>query len=144
MAESTGENVLGVDKRHREILTNDEYTANACLLVTQAERFIRIYTHDLEREIYDNNAFRDALSLFARKHSNTEVHILIEDIQPTLKQNHLVLELSRRLSSSITIRQTDIGTEDNAEFVKGGSEICYDSSKKQGKGKITLTMSTEQ
>jgi hypothetical protein len=74
-------------------------------LTAQASHMIRIFTSDLDHDLYDQQDFIEILSRFARSSRFAEVRILLRNIEPAVKRGHAVLELSRRLSSKVTIRQ---------------------------------------
>ncbi len=96
---------LGKNDESIELHYAEEIIAHVCHLVSQATRIVRFYTPDLEHGIYDNSKMVDAFSNFARNNRNAELQILIEDINAVVQRDHLILDLSRRLPSSIKIRK---------------------------------------
>ncbi|MCB1659105.1 MAG: hypothetical protein KDI39_12845 [Pseudomonadales bacterium] len=77
----------------------------AIALLAQAKREVFIMTPDLEHERFDNDAFCEALSAFARSSRYTQTKILIANPQLAIEDGHRVIKLIRRISSLIEIRQ---------------------------------------
>lgn len=77
----------------------------AIALLAQAQREILIVSPDLEHARFDNEAFCEALSAFARSSRYTITRILIAAPQLAIEDGHRVVKLMRRLSSLIEIRQ---------------------------------------
>lgn len=77
----------------------------AIALLAQAKREVFIMTPDLEHERFDNDAFCEALSAFARSSRYTQTKILIANPQLAIEDGHRVIKLIRRISSLIEVRQ---------------------------------------
>ena len=73
-------------------------------LVRQARRELRIFTRDLDARIYDQQDFLDAVKGLALNSSQSRIRILLQDDQPAVKNGHRLIEIARRLTSSIAIR----------------------------------------
>lgn len=73
-------------------------------MVSQATNRVRILSHHLNREIYDYEPIRDALSALARAHSRSIVELLIVDEHSVAISTPRLLDLARRLPSSIQLR----------------------------------------
>ncbi len=74
-------------------------------ILAQAQREVLITSIDLEMPRYDNDAFIDQLSLFARSSRHTVTRILIGTPQLAVRESHRLVGLARRLSSLIEVRQ---------------------------------------
>ena len=74
-------------------------------LAEQARRIVKIFTRELDPEVYDNQRFADALSHVARRAPTSEVQILVQDPKPAINSNHLLIELCRQLTSYIRVRR---------------------------------------
>jgi hypothetical protein len=77
----------------------------AVALLAQGKREVLIMTPDLEHDRFDNEAFIEALSAFARSSRYTQTRILVADTRLAIEDGHRVVKLIRRLSSLIHIRQ---------------------------------------
>lgn len=75
------------------------------LLIQQAKRGLFILTPDFEPERYNKPEFADALSAFVRRSRFTDARILVGDPAIAVRWGHHVVNLSRRLSSNLKIRQ---------------------------------------
>ena len=73
-------------------------------LARSARRSLRIYSHNLDREVFDNTELTTAMTALAARSRHSDIRILINDAKPIAMQGHRVLNLTRRLSSSMQIR----------------------------------------
>ncbi|MEZ5501971.1 MAG: hypothetical protein R3E50_04700 [Halioglobus sp.] len=80
----------------------DEYAVSLC---RGAARYICILSPALDHEAFDNSDLADALSALARRSRQTLIRILISDSRPLLGQGHRLLQLARRLPSTIKMRK---------------------------------------
>ncbi len=76
----------------------------ALQLARSASRNLRIYSFYLDHDVFDNEEFADAVSALARSGRYSDIRILISDPRPLVSRGHRLLQLARRLSSSIAIR----------------------------------------
>ena len=74
-------------------------------LCGSASRNIRIVSSQLDHQIFDSAEMVDVLSALARRDRNSFVHILISDSRPIVNDGHRLLNLARRLPSSVIIRK---------------------------------------
>ncbi len=82
----------------------EPFATLALELARSASRNLRIYSYYLDHDVFDNQAFTDAVSALARSGRYSDIRILISDPKPLVSRGHRLLQLSRRLSSSIAIR----------------------------------------
>lgn len=94
---------LGETKTEFQIDTVDENREHALSLAEQANHSIDIFTQDLEAEIYDNEAFEQALFQLTKKHPNTRVRILVQNSMRPVQNGHRLIRLAQNLTSSVTI-----------------------------------------
>lgn len=73
-------------------------------LVGQARQRLWLYDRLLDHDLYDRQPLRDLLSWLARHHRNSEVRFLIHDDAPLVKRRHRLVEVMRRLPSTIQLR----------------------------------------
>lgn len=77
----------------------------AIQLILQTGRCLRIRSPMLDPELFDQPEFNEALSAFARKSRYAQVQILIDYPDQLAKEGHGTLNLMRRLSDKIVIKQ---------------------------------------
>lgn len=95
-----GESDIRLELTHLSMLKNA-----ALALLAQSKREIFIITPDLEHSRFDNDEFIDALSAFARSSRHTCTRLLVADPLLAIKDGHRLINLMRKLSSLIEIRQ---------------------------------------
>ena len=100
------EYTLGESKQNIQVETIEENRHAVIALAKQASRSLHIFSHNLDPMIYDNSEFTDAIKALAIGHSQAQVQIIIQDSRKIVEQGHRIVELSRRISSSIHIRKT--------------------------------------
>ncbi|RDH86143.1 MAG: hypothetical protein DIZ80_01350 [endosymbiont of Galathealinum brachiosum] len=69
-------------------------------------RTIKIFTPDLEAEIYNNDTFRKQLLSFTQGNRHAQIQILVDDISTALQSGHKLIGLAQQLSSIVTIKDT--------------------------------------
>ena len=86
---------------------NSATNSSAALsLISQARRTIDLFTHNLDPRILDTPEIASAISNFVKVSPNSRLRILLCDPTLVVKQGHRLIELSRKFSSFISIRQT--------------------------------------
>ena len=95
---------LGVSNRVLLLRKEEDFRAVYQDLAQQTQLKLRIYSPWLDHSLYDNEPLHQAISRLARKNRHTEIQILIWNSHRVVKNGHALLEISRRLSSSIHIR----------------------------------------
>lgn len=73
-------------------------------LCDSAARHLYIQSPCLDHEVFDNPELVRAISALARRSRQTEVRVLISDSRPLVTRGHRLLELSRRLPTSVRLR----------------------------------------
>ncbi len=99
-------------------------------LAGQATRQLRLYSPQLDHALFDNDTFAAALSELARRHRQSEVRLLVRDIRPLVERGHRLVELARRLSSSVHIRRLDDRVDDGGEsylIADLRGVLCFDN-----------------
>jgi hypothetical protein len=74
-------------------------------MVQQCQSKLDIFSRDLDAGPYDQARFLKALGALCLGNREARVRILVRDPMTAVKRGHRLIELSRRLSSSIEIRQ---------------------------------------
>lgn len=73
-------------------------------LVGQARQRVWLFDMTLDHELYGQPDFCDLISQVARRHRQSDVRLLIMDDKPLVQRRHRLVELMRRLPSSIELR----------------------------------------
>jgi hypothetical protein len=89
----------------------------AVALCANASRYICILSPQLDHAAFDNGELVDALSALARRSRQTQVRILISDSRPVVGYGHRLLQLARRLPSTVHIRKLEEHPNWNNETV---------------------------
>ena len=92
--------------------TSAEQRSVAVALANQARRSMDIFSRDLDKKIYDDRDFLDALQNLAVNHHG-RIRILVKDSGKAVKYGHRLIHLSQRLTSFIEIRKV---AEDFMEY----------------------------
>jgi hypothetical protein len=69
-------------------------------------RTIKIFTPDLEYEIYNNDEFRKQLLAFTQGNRHAQIQILVDDISTALQSGHKLIGLAQQLASIVIIKDT--------------------------------------
>ena len=96
---------LGESSLEFEVESLAESTAVAHALAAQTQRTLLLHTEDLEPAIYDESAFLDAVTRLSHAHSQSRIWILIQDARKVVQHGHRLIEIARRMSSSIQLRR---------------------------------------
>lgn len=87
-------------------------------MTEQAVRSIKIFTQELDHELYDQPAFLETASQVCRQRKNCTLHVLLRSADKATRFGHRLVELQKRLPSSIEIRSIPEEYEEaNDEFL---------------------------
>jgi hypothetical protein len=98
---------LGHDNRLILLRKEEEFRNVIAEMCKQANASIRIYSPVLEHKLFDNTELREICSALARRNKYTRIEVLIYDSHRVVKNGHALLELSRKLPSSMGMRIVD-------------------------------------
>ncbi len=96
---------IGEGQQELCLASREDNRAVAAALATQAVRTLDIFTRDLEADIYDQPAFLEAIRALALRSQHVRIRILLQDASRAVADGHRLVELMRRISSYIEIRQ---------------------------------------
>lgn len=109
---------LGTDNKLLLLRKEEEFRNVILEMTRQASQSIRIFSPYLEHKLFDSPELREICSALARRNKYTRIEILIYDSHRIVKNGHALLEISRKLSSSIGMRIVDPELRQlNHEFV---------------------------
>lgn len=89
----------------RELSTRTEFRDAATELARTAEREIALLTYAFEREVYGHPDFVEAMQSLATRHRMARIRILVHSPEWASRSGHRMVELARRLTSFIEIRE---------------------------------------
>ena len=98
---------LGVDDGLILLRKEEEFRNIILEMCRQATQSVRIYSPLLEHKLFDSQELMEILSELARRNRHTRVEILVYDPHRMIKNGHALLEISRKLPSSIGIKIVD-------------------------------------
>lgn len=96
---------LGISDMEIELLNRTDTLHATDLMLEQTQATVEIFSRDLDPDLYDRQTFLDALQQLCVRNRKARIRVLVQDPQPPIKRSHRLIELGRRLSSSIEIRQ---------------------------------------
>jgi len=108
---------LGENSDDIVIESSDDNRQLAIQLVNQASHRLDVFTRDLDPRVFDNSEFVDAVRSLAVNDNKARIRFLVIDPDKAIKLGHRLLDLARRLSSTIEIRKVH---EDYA-----ANQTCY-------------------
>lgn len=108
----TDEWVLGGDAEAIYLESSEDQRRAAVALARQARRSLDIFSRDLDKKIFDNRAFLDAVQALAIGHHGL-IRILVKDAGKAVKYGHRLIPLAQRLTSFVEIRRV---AEDYKEY----------------------------
>lgn len=82
----------------------EDFRTSSLNFVEQARKTVEIFSYDLDAALYDRQPFLAALKNLCLGSRFSRVRILLQNNAPVQKQGHRLVELVRRLPSSMEIR----------------------------------------
>jgi predicted GNAT family N-acyltransferase len=95
---------LGETTQLYQLNTIDDHQIHATSMLRQAKRYLSIFSHNLDPQIFDTPAFIDATKKLAMRSRFSRIRILLQDNTLAVQQGHRLVELAQRLSTAIEIR----------------------------------------
>jgi hypothetical protein len=131
---------LGENKEQIALETIEQNRNAALCLATQASRSLCIFSHELDPLIYDTSSFVEAVKNLAIRHRHTSIQIVIQDSQKIVNQGHRLVELMRRLTSSIQIRKTppELKTVSRTFLIADATGILYRNNVERYEGYVNF------
>ncbi len=106
-ADATTKYKLGENKNLIILKREVEFRDIILEMISQASRSLRLYSPLLEHKLFDHPELGEICSALARKNRHTKIEILLYDSHRVVKNGHVLLELSRKLPSSIKMKIVD-------------------------------------
>ena len=117
-----------------------EIQENILLIINQSLRKLKIFTPNMESNIYDNQLIEESLLAFARGNRHANIQILVQDIDEAIHYGHALIRLSQKLTSSMEIRAfTDNSmSERHSYIVSDNAAFLYRGDYQKDKGLMNL------
>lgn len=96
--------VLGETAAFLLLRREEEFRRVILAMSRQATQSIRILSPMLDHKLFDSTELYEAFSALARRNKYTHIEILLYDSHRVVKNRHALVEIARRLPSSIAIR----------------------------------------
>ena len=96
---------LGIDHLDISLQNREQVRLIAQGFAEQAQRTLSLLTLDIEPAIFDQQDFLDAITRLSRQSRDACFRILLLDSRRVAQQGHRLVELSRRLGSTIQFRR---------------------------------------
>jgi predicted GNAT family N-acyltransferase len=95
---------LGEDKQLLLLRREVEFQQVILAMCQQARQSIRIWSPMLDHKLFHHDELRESLSRLARRNRYTSIEILLYDSHRVVTNTHALLEISRKLPSSIKMK----------------------------------------
>ena len=118
---------LGEDKQLILLRSEEDFKNVIVEMTRQGTQSIRIYSPLLSHDLFDRTELMDICSRLARRNKYTKVEILIFDPHRVIKNGHVLLNIARKLPTSIGIKIVDPEMrQQNHEYVLvDGQGVIY-------------------
>lgn len=110
--------ILGESDETLPVDSSGDCSAAVLALTQQAKRSLDIFSHTLDRRIYNTQALYTAALKLATYSRYSQIRIILKDSTDAVKGGSRLVELSHRLSSRVLIRKPPLEYRDfSQEFV---------------------------
>lgn len=118
---------LGSTDIEIELATRTEVEHATNLIITQTQDTLDIFSRNLDPDIYEKTDFLANLSQLCLRNRKARIRFLVQQPAEAVKRCQRLLELARKLSSSIELRQPhpDYGQHNEAFLVADECGLIY-------------------
>jgi hypothetical protein len=99
------DSILGQHSERLLLQGRAQFQYASLQMAQQASHRIDIFTYDLDKPLYDQADFIEALKTLAIRQRGIAIRVLIQNSEKVQREGHRLLELARRLTSKIEIRR---------------------------------------
>ncbi len=99
--------ILGVDNEILYLHDQEAFYSVILSMSRQAKQHIRLFSHDLDRSLFNTLEMVEAFTQLATSSANAYIQILLQNTSSMISQGHRMLELARSFSSFVEIRVAD-------------------------------------
>lgn len=113
------------DYTHR-LSGHDDYAQAVTALLEGARHEVAVFSPELHPVVFDRPSVLEAVRGFALRNQRTTMRVLVRNADPVAREGRQLVELARRLSSSISLRALagDFGDRDDAFVIADGSHYA--------------------
>ncbi len=118
---------LGENSEDIIIKSSDDNRQLAIQLVGEARHRLDVFSRDLDPRIFDNPEFIETIRSLTINDSKARIRFLVIEPDKAIKLGHRLLDLSRRLSSSVEIRKVheDYGANPECYLIVDGRGLLH-------------------
>lgn len=110
--------ILGETSNTIKIDSSEDVSDGVLALIKQSKRSIDIFSHSLDRRVYNSQTIYSAALKLATYSRYSQIRIILKESNDAVKLGSRLVELSQRLSSRVFIRKPPIEYRDhNQEFL---------------------------
>ena len=123
----------------------DEFARVITAMCAQAKQSIQIMSPLLDHKLFDHPELYDICSALGRRNKYTKIVILVYDPHRVIKNGHALLDISRRLPSSIAIKlvHPELRTTNHEYVLADESGLIYRQDAEQYEGYANFRDKTE-
>lgn len=88
----------------QRLSNHDDYARAITALLTEARHTIAIFSPELHPVVFDRPSVLEAVRGFALRNKRSSMRVLVRNAEPVAREGRQLVEMARRLSSSITLR----------------------------------------
>lgn len=115
MALQLDDYILGESDELLMLDSSEDCSAAVLALTQQAKRSLDIFSHSLDRRVYNGQALYSAALKLATYSRYSQIRIILKDSTDAVKRGSRLVELSHRLSSRVLMRKPPVEYRDFAE-----------------------------
>lgn len=97
--------VLGTTAGKVDLPTLEAIRTTGLRMVSQTTRELRLFSHDLDAPLYDNQEFLDQVRRITIHGRDIPVRILLFDAEPAIRKGNRLIEMARHMTSQLQIRR---------------------------------------
>lgn len=127
-------------KNCQTLTSETDFVDAAINIIEQSSRTIRIRSAILDKSLFNSPEVLNKLSAFARHSRFCEVHILIDYPDRIIRSGHGILELNRRLSQKLSIKQfyDDLDDKRDSVLIGDGAGILIKPNAQDQEGYLSV------
>jgi hypothetical protein len=117
--------VLGASGERMRLRGRAQFSEASEQMAQQAKYYLDIFTYDLDKPLYDQIGFLEAVKRLAIECRGTGIRILLQDSERVRREGHRLIDLARRLTSKIEIRRSHDDYIDHPENFLIADRVGY-------------------
>lgn len=107
----------------RRLSGHDDYAAAVTALLDGARREVAVFSPELHPVVFERPSVLEAVRGFALRNQHSAMRVLVRNADSVAREGRQLIELARRLSSSISVRALagDFANRDDAFTIADGT-----------------------